>query len=301
MNTKNKKFLLNVCSLVLCLLLFPAVILAGENDANQIEYRQLRSLSAEELQEADKARDDADKMLAEYKRIYRISRSRYPKIRPNELANMPISKQQIRDFERSASAYKEIVDKYEGTEIAAYTQLRLCEPYRYMGQYQEAVSQAQKAAEIFVGTIYETKAYHRAGMIYLQDLREAQRAADWFEKITKPANNKTNGAVTTEKNDQNHWLYLSAQQQIAKCEIQLGKAKNAIKRYEELAERYPQNKATLDHDLEFELNADMRQRFKVQRIDFLADLMGSDISVPTLTDTPQPIPLPIVKTENRVV
>jgi len=261
-------------AVVLCAFLVQLIedVPASSSNTALVQGR-FRPLYGEQLLAARQARDAANVLLEEYKRLHLgppLTAFR------NELKHSEHayrSEQEAGDFERVVSAFEDIVKKYEGTEIAAYAQLRLCEPYKYRGDARRAINQAKLTAKTFAGTRYEAKAYMTTGNIYLQHLHDPAKAVAWFERIPKPATDSNDGVVRPSEYNEAHVLYLSAQQQMAKCEIKLGKATDAIERYEQLSGHYPQFKAHLDDALRTELDYDLYDRFEVDRTQMLDYVM----------------------------
>jgi tetratricopeptide (TPR) repeat protein len=279
MTIKKTQFLI-ITNAFLCFFLLPCNAITGEqSNSSRSIYKTFRSLSQEQLQEASDARDTADLMLSDYRKIYTIMPSKESGKRPSTITYVQ-SEQEIRDYNKVISTYREIIDKYEGTEIAAYCQIRICATYEHLGQYQEAIRQAEITSQKYSGTSYEPMAYLYIGNLYLQSIKDPNTAIKWFEKIPKPDNENLDGTVPREKYDEANMNYVSAQNKIATCEIKLGKAQDAIKRYEELSQRYPQYKDVFERHKKTELNINMEERLGINYEHTLdsaylsADLLG---------------------------
>ncbi len=299
MTIRKNRFLL-IFSVFFHFLFLTILAFSSEVNVNTKIYKDFSPLYGKELDEARKARDAADIMLQKYRDLYRISPRDYPGKRPSELANMPLSQQQIKDYQEVISAFKEIVNKYEGTEVAAYCQLRLTVPYQCLRQHQEAILQAQIAAKKFAGTSYEAKAYSRIGDIYLQNLKDLNKAIEWYNKIPQPKIKKIEGrSPQAVEYREAEMQYTSAQLKIADCKIRLGKAQEAIQIFDNLSQQYPEQKNTFEHDKKMQLDIDLRQRFGIDKEKQLNSIIENpellQESVPVISIEPnismnQPLP-----------
>lgn len=238
-----------------------AAALSDVDGTAQHKNWQIRNLYGKELTAARQARDSADALFEEYKRLYPC-----PVVK---------SAEESRDFKRVMAAYGEAIKQYEGTDIGAYCQLRRCEPYKYRGEFRRAIEQAQTAAADYAGTAYETRAYFAIATLYLQGLHDPQGAIPWFERIPQPSSTDPERVVGPQEYNEDHKLYLSAQQQIAKCEIALGRGIGAQERYARLSTSYPQFKEHFSDVLRFEQESDLYNRFGVDDAHLLDYVMES--------------------------
>ena len=250
----GKKQLFIVFNLFLCSIIASAYAASSEKSKPEYPiFREFRPLFEDELAQAHAERNAADKMLQEYMDLYLTpSPEDFAAMAKDPLAfeNKPPSVQQIRDFYKVIDAYREVIDKYEGTEIAAYCQLRIDAPYKYIKDYDEARLQNQIAAIKYAGTSYEPRAYSSIGLMYLQHFHEPLMAIAWFNKIPNP-NSENPGLIVNElQYNKAHVYYISAQENIARCEIELGRAEDAAKRFERLSLKYPQYSDNFVKELE---------------------------------------------------
>lgn len=196
------------------------------------------NLHGEELGNAWKEIDQADLMRAEFE-------EKYVWTQPNQDLT-PISASAREEFGKIEQAYINGIKKYPKTEIALYSGLRLSGLYCYRREYDRAIEQTKEVASQFSGTDLEHTANFDVGLYYLQAKNDPDEATKWFKKIPKPSNLEK---VDSENYNGNEALYLSAQQSIAKCELQMNKHAEAKQRYEKLVERYPQYKKELAQHL----------------------------------------------------
>jgi len=281
--------------LFICLFSSIVPIRAEANNKVQPKQNEIRNLYGEELQKARQARDNADRLFAEYKRLYpsygedleeeHQARDSADKLSAEYKQPVSRSPQEARDFDEVVLAYEQVIEKFGGTAIAAYCQLRLCEPHKYRGQFVKAIKQAQAVADRFPGTPYEVRAHFVMGNIHLEGFNDAKGAIPYFEKIAKPRTNSTDDVVRQEEYNQNHKMYLSAQKQIAKCEIRLGNNQAAKEIYDHLAQRYPQFKQHFEDVQKFELDSYLQGSFGIDLEKISDDMIQS---IPTILETSQP-------------
>jgi len=176
------------------------------------------------------------------------------------------------EFDKVVSAYQEVLKKYPNTEIAAYTGLRLSGLYKYKRNLTKAVEVAKDVSERFAGTEYGTKALLSVGLNYLQSQHNPKEAIKWFRKVPRP----TDGVVSPEEYNEAQALYLSAQQQIAKCELALGRSAHADRRYERLAERYPRYKEEIQRTRTRETRIETKRRGGIDPEPLLNERIASD-------------------------
>ena len=251
--------------LISAILILPAIasLGSGNNSARSI-YKEFRTLDGAQLQEARAARDDADVKLQKCRELYtRITPEDFAHLMkdPNWLKVKPRPQQEINDFNEVILDYQNIVKKYEGTEIAAYCRHKISAAYQFQGQYDEAINQAQIGSEMFAGTTYETRFYHTIGLIYLQGLHEPENAMGWFHKIPNPGSSgesfvrgQYNQAVSS---------YISAQQSIIRCQVELGRIKAAVRRVDIISQQFPEHKENVDREFRMQLDIALEKRFKI--------------------------------------
>ena len=255
--------------------------LIAEEPTSQHAIR-IRELRGRELQEARAASDAADQMRAAFESAYPWK----PSDARSENAS-PASAAAQEEFAGVEAAYKEVMDKYAHTEIAAYCGLRLSGLYKYRRDTTRAVDQAKDTASQFAGTSYETNALFTVGLIYLQSLHDPRQAAEWFKKIPKPS---AADIVGRDQYDEAEKLYLSAQQQIAKCELAMGRRAYADRRYERLASRYPQFRTAIEQTR----TSQLRMAIERGAVFDLEAILDERIATDPLFDTRALQPAPVV-------
>ncbi len=233
--------------------------LSSEENEDSQKIKELRPLSEEELKKAQEEIAVVDTMMDEFRKSHRPSSSKLKGKTRKEILNAPLSKEEESDYRKAISAYKEIIEKYEGTEIELSTQFKLSAAYIQIRRYNDAINQLEHLIEKYPGSSYETETYLNIGCIYLQGLADLKEAIKWFEKIPKP-NGKSDLGIPIEY-DPVHKKYISAQQNIAKCEIKLGKHDDAQERYRQLVQEYPKLSDSLNWQLNFELQSNLEANF----------------------------------------
>jgi len=194
----------------------------------------LRTLRGNDYDTARELRDTADRMRGELEG--RLSGP--PRTRPQ------ISQEEIdAESAKIEQAYREVIERYPRTEIAAYCALRLSS---YCASVDEAVEILERTAKEFAGTSEENKIIFELGLLHLQIKHEPAEAIKWFSRISKPDGDGYGmGDV----------LYLSAQQQLAKCELQLRQDADAQDRVTKLKESYSQYAQELERSYQFEVES----------------------------------------------
>ena len=216
------------------LLLAGCAVLAGERD--EPPRPPLRQLTGEELREARAARDRADLLRAAYER---------PRQGPKG------AEKDEGEFAKVVVAYADAIEKYSGTDIAAYCQVRLAGFYQFGKEYDKAAKVLSDLAQRYAGTEHANTACFECGLHYLQARHDPASALPWFEKVSAPATAGEDGAVPEKQYSEADVVYLSAQQTAANCEVRLGRPADAARRIEALGKRYPQYKKSIDGSLRF--------------------------------------------------
>ena len=241
--------------IVLCQLLYsPLIVSAEENtgDTYKKNMGEVNYLYGKELENAQREINQTDKKRAEFERQYIWTSSK-----DGDVDSTPTSLSARREFEEIEQAYKNVIKKYPQTEIAAYSGLRLSGFYNYRNEHLRAIEQAKEVAIQFRGTALENNANFTVALLYLQAKNDPYEASNWFKKIPKPSNlNK----VDSQNYNEAEKLYLSSQQQMAKCEFQMTKTAYSKRRYERLTERYPQFKTELENNQRTESIADIEHQ-----------------------------------------
>jgi hypothetical protein len=221
---------------------------AGEEAGGRPAPVTMRRLRGEERRAAREARDRADRLRADYEAVYG---GPFPDKKDEAEAAA---------FAEAESAYKEVMAKYAGTDIAAYCHLRLAGLYQFRKDYGAATKVIEDLARRYAGTKHETEAYFSMGLMHLQARHDPAAAIPWFQKVVAPPGAGKDGSVAEEDYSPAHALYISAQQCIAKCEIRLGRPADASRRYEALAKRYPQYAKSFAHSHRFEVRSALSDR-----------------------------------------
>jgi len=230
------------------LLLAAAVLLVtqpstAEEDKSSSRFVPTKKLWGARYSEAVSARMRADRMRAELEQRMPPARTE-PAGKEGTPAAPGAFDAQAAEVAR---AYKEVIDRYPHTEIAAYCALRLSGFYQYQGKFDEALELSAKTAGEFAGTLEGFEAAFNTGLIYAQARHEPAEASKWFARIPKP--NKP-ADVPYDEADK---LYLSAQQQLTKCELALGRDGQAEARASDLTQTFPQHGQELDRSFRFEV------------------------------------------------
>ncbi|MBN1973198.1 MAG: HEAT repeat domain-containing protein [Sedimentisphaerales bacterium] len=255
-------------------LIWPVVAVKGEQKS--LIYKEFRQLSWKELNEARDARNAADLKLQKCKDLYlKVTPEDFAHLAkdPNWLDVKPRSLQEINDFKEVISDYQNIVNKYEGTEIAAYCRHNISAAYQFQRKYDEAIKQAKITAEMFAGTTYETRSYNTIGLIYLQGLHDPKNAIEWFYKI--PNHGSMSKGIEPDQYNKAVSTYISAQQSIIRCEIELGRVKIAQRRVEGLSQKFPQQKENLERDFRMHLDTELEKRFRIDNRDRMEYVLKS--------------------------
>ena len=179
---------------------------------------ELRELKREERGEAHKASGAADRARAAFMARYSW--------RPSSQLK-PTSEEAKRDAEQVIAAHMLVITSYPNTEIAAYSGLGLAGFYQYLGQTAKAIEQAKEVAAACENTSYAAKADMTVGLMYLQAAHDPVTAKEWLQKIPKPA---VDALPTSPNYTEQHKLYLSAQESIGRCDLEMSKGDAAQKK-----------------------------------------------------------------------
>lgn len=218
------------------------VATASGNEAEGLDASPLKSLSAAERSEAGQARDRADLMRSELER--HLPR---PAFSSNGDGRRLLD---LRELEAEAAevarAYQEVIERYPRTDISAYCATRLAGFYQRLGQVDDAANVLEGVADEFAGTAEGHKATFETGLVHSQARQDPREAIQWFARVPEPANRSDAEALA---------LYLSAQQQLMKCELALGRDGQAKERLSEMKAAYPQFASELENFFQFEVTA----------------------------------------------
>jgi len=197
----------------------------------------LKKLRNKDESAAREARDSADRMRGDLE---------------GRISGPPGIRQQMSQEEIEAEsakieqAYQDVIERYPHTEIAAYCAGRLSGFYVFRGKVDKAVELMEKTAKEYAGTSAGNKAVFEMGLIHAQTKHDPAEAIKWFSRISKP---------DSDEYGMNDKLYLSAQQQIAKCELKLRQDSEAQDRTAKLKETYPQYAQELERSYQFEVDS----------------------------------------------
>ncbi|MHC4398963.1 MAG: M56 family metallopeptidase [Planctomycetota bacterium] len=197
-----------------------------------------RKLWGKEYSEAVSARNRVDRMRADLEK--RMSAARREWRKAGNRSPLPTSDRFEAQAAEVVRAYQEVINRYPHTEIAAGCALRLAGSYQYQGKFDEAAQVSAKAATEFAGTPEGVKAVFSTGLIHLQARHDPAEASKWFARVTRPA--KPAGAPYDEADK----FYLSAQEQLIKCELMLGLDSQAEERMKKLKQVFPQYAGEVD-------------------------------------------------------
>jgi tetratricopeptide (TPR) repeat protein len=247
--TRNRilRHVLGILLLGFCVL----VLLTGFDslrlNAQSLEETQavpIKKLRGKKYSEAMNAQNMADLKRAEFEK-------RYSPVFDDQgnMKELPNQKQMDVEAAKVAQAYQEVLDRYPHTEVAAYCAARLSGLYLFQGKLEKAVELMEQTAREFAGTTEEDKAVFVVGLIHEQARHDPAEAIKWFSRISKPEQHA--GSSYGEEGK----LYLSAQEQLAKCELALKQDAHAQKRTSALKEDFPQFKDELSGEYQFEVDS----------------------------------------------
>jgi len=188
-----------------------------------------RDLTSREAPEAQEMSDSADTLRNDFE-----ARCRANTPTPGAAPAAFYGAQE--DIAKVIEAYERGGRSYPNTEIAAYCGVRLAGFYQYLGRSDEALAKLTEVASFCENTPYAPKASMELGLHYLQVRNDPLTAIEWLSKIPKPLSEKI---LTQDQYGEPESLYLSAQEQIAKCELMIGRYEAARNRYDLLEEQYP--------------------------------------------------------------
>jgi len=147
-------------------------------------------------------------------------------------------------FQQVEAAYRDALTKCKGTELEPYVWFRLAGLLGCRSDEAEA-TELQKAAKELAGTVDEMRAHYYLGLLHLQRRNEPGTAALWLKKVVRPGPEAGKRTLAASELREAHKLYISAQEQLARCEARLGDAPAAKQRYDRLIQQYPEHRAQL--------------------------------------------------------
>jgi tetratricopeptide (TPR) repeat protein len=204
-----------------------------------------RKLWGTAYSEACAARSRADLMRADLESRIPPGNNRRTGARQSPKKPDPFEK----DVAEVVRAYRNVIDRYPHTEIAAYCATRLAGLYQHRGEYELAAELLEKTAAEFAGTREGVSLAFESGLVHAQALDDPEEAGNWFASVPSPAN-----GVDPAPEDARR-LYLTAQEQLVKGDLKLGHAERARSRIDQLKKDLPQYAHELDRFLQFELGS----------------------------------------------
>lgn len=227
----HSDILLSVSRIFLIALLTHDVVI-GQESPDSAPISSTRRLFGTKYQQACDARNNADAMWA--------------RLEKQQLSPKEISESQVTEI---TSAYKQVIDEFPHTDVAAYCATRLSGFYQRLGRFDQATQLLEQTAQDFDGTYEGIKARFNAGLVHAQARHDPAEAKGHFTQVlqpTNPADAHYDDAMT---------LFLSAQEQILKCELQLGREAQAREHLTDLKKTLPEMQGELDSFFETEAQA----------------------------------------------
>jgi hypothetical protein len=132
--------------------------------------RKVRQLEDADHQVAVALRDNADLTRAGFEKRYRSHPHPFP---PESDA----------EFETVVANYREVSNRFPGTEADVSCRIRLSGAFLYRGKRDEALDEAKQAAELFAGTRQGLDADLTVVRLYLNPIRDPDRAATWLLRV----------------------------------------------------------------------------------------------------------------------
>ena len=205
------------------------------------------ALSPSEYSEAVAGRDRADRMRAELET--EMSAERLTWLHSGNAGKWPVPEKFKPRAADVALAYQEVIDRFPGTKIAGYCVARLAGHYQFQGDFDQAVRVAAQKACQLAGTPQGPQAVLDTGLIYLQGRHDPAVAAKWFSRVVMPEKAAGEGYGVSDR------VYISAQQQLIKCHLQLDQKRKAEERIKQLKRIYPSYARELEDSYQFQLQA----------------------------------------------
>ena len=140
--------------------------------------------------------------------------------------------------------YQEVIELYPRTNIAAYCVSRLSGLHQLLGESDKAAEIMEKAIIDCVGGEDANKLKFNLGLIHSQARNDPKQAITWFSQIPKPTRESDRDAAK---------IYLSAQQQIVKCQLCLDLITEAKKRATDFKAAIPKLADDMNHFHQFEV------------------------------------------------
>ena len=186
---------------------------------------RFRPLGRASDQAADAARDRADRLSEEYSRRFRCPVTKTP--------------EETTFFWQAVAAYREVVTRFAGSEIAAYCHRSLVGLFVRRGHLRDACELALEMSREFAGTKYRTQAYLAVAGTHADGFKDALGASRWLRRVGPPPGTDLEEAVASEAFDGDHGDYLTAQLKLIECEAHLGALTEAEARWQRMRRKYP--------------------------------------------------------------
>jgi len=205
----------------------------------------VRVLRGDEYAEAARARNHADLLRAALEREMSEARIRAADAQRDESVTEDYGQQ----ADEVIRAYQQVIARYPHTEIAAGCAVRLAGFYQQLRRFDEAAQLLATSALEYQGTYQGTRISFNAGLIHAQARDDQLEAMQWFARIPKPSDPSDPNYQDALK------LHLSAQEQLAKCELKLGQVQQAERRITDLKRIHPEHSDEVDRFHQFQTTA----------------------------------------------
>jgi len=119
-----------------------------------------------------------------------------------------------REAEKVRAMYQAVLDRFPGTEKAAYTALQMAGFYQHIGQWDKALEMRKDVAFMYERTPYGPKAALAIGLTYIQGRdKDADAAIEWLRKIPMP-DDLPYDEPFDHRNIESRYPYLSREEQM---------------------------------------------------------------------------------------
>jgi tetratricopeptide (TPR) repeat protein len=209
--------------------------------------RRLRHLAPRDQSDASAARRRADLMRAALEE--RITAFRIEMADKKRFAEARGAGPHAAEVPEVIAAYQDVIDRFPRTEIAAYCVMRLAGLLQQVGRFDDAAALLAKSYADYAGTTEGPKLAMEAGLVQAQARNDLGEAMNSFALVPKPTNR------SNARDDESAILYLSAQEQLLKCELQLRRDEQAKQRFEAFIREFPQFAEEISRFYRFQLDS----------------------------------------------
>lgn len=213
--------------------------------ARGADFRPLRKLSRIEKSAADNASRRADDqwsvILKQMKSDGMITVAGLQRHRTEHSPQWVAAKKLAAEVKH---AYLEVINKYPRTEFAAYCVLQLSGVHEQFGEMDESLEVLKQFQSDYDGTYQGMQFQFTIGLHQSQARNEYAKAREAFSKVEMP--NSADPHFGEAK-----VLYLSAQEQMVKCELKLGEETQASDRVNRLKRDLPEFTDELERFYDF--------------------------------------------------